>query len=275
MEALRAELALAKEQARDSNVAALKAAEDLRAEQAAHHRSEDKITEMDVELKNAAGRYELLEKENQANSADLKKALDAAKETRSKIRDAQEELRQAREIMAGSPFLLRMKFLDPKYAPLDRRWSPADAYADLAKSTADAAKFFEDQGDKEVEKLFWSQFNAPARPLPLSERMATVAELHRLSGLAMWSVIDHLWPKGPKSDSYFGLVQQFLGAVSRIDAMRRSACIEGARMTLARVKAYWTDMDATIIATQNPAGRQDSAEHYLEQVTEGTHLIEN
>ena len=45
-----------------------------------------------MELKNAANRYELLQKENQANSADLKKALDAAKETRSKIRDAQEEL---------------------------------------------------------------------------------------------------------------------------------------------------------------------------------------
>ena len=36
MEALRAELALAKEQARASNAAALKAAEELRAEQAAH-----------------------------------------------------------------------------------------------------------------------------------------------------------------------------------------------------------------------------------------------
>ena len=147
-----------------------------------------------------------------------------------------------------------MKFLDPKYAPLDRRWSPADAYAGLAKSTTDAAKFFEDQGDKEVEKLFWSQSNAPARPLPLSGKMATVAELHRLSGLAMRSVIDHLWPKGPKPDIYFGLVQQFLGVVSQIDAMRRSACIEGARMALARVKAYWTDMEATIVVTQNPVG---------------------
>ena len=123
----------------------------------------------------------------------------------------------------------------------------------MAKSTADAAKFFEDQNDKEVEKLFWSQFSAPVHPLPLSEKMAVVAELHRLSGLAMQSVIDHLWPKEPKPDSYFGLVQQFLGVVSQIDAMRRSACIEGARMALARVKAYWTDMEATIVATQNPA----------------------
>ena len=71
MEALRAELALAKEQARATNVAALMAAEELRAEQAAHRRSEDKIAEMAVELKNAASRYELLQKENQAKSADL------------------------------------------------------------------------------------------------------------------------------------------------------------------------------------------------------------
>ena len=47
--------------------------------------------------------------------------------------------------MAGSPYLLRRKFLDPKYAPLDRLWSAADAYADLAKSMADATKFFDNK----------------------------------------------------------------------------------------------------------------------------------
>ncbi|XBI27085.1 hypothetical protein VPH35_051635 [Triticum aestivum] len=104
--------------------------------------------------------------------------------------------------------------------------------------------------------------------------MATVAELPRLSELAMRSVIDHLWQKGPKPESYFGLVQQFLGAVRRIDAMRRSACIEGARMALARVKVYWTDMDAAMIASKDPVGGQHPAGHYLAQVTEGARLIE-
>ena len=75
METLRAELARAKEQARRSDAAALKAAEELRAEQAAHRRSEDKIAEMAVELTNAADRYELLEKENQAKSADRRRPL--------------------------------------------------------------------------------------------------------------------------------------------------------------------------------------------------------
>ena len=56
--------------------------------------------------------------------------------------------------------------------------------------------------------------------------------------------------------------------------MKRSACIEGAWMDLSQVKTYWADMEATSIATQNPAGSQDPAEHYFEQVTEGARLIE-
>ena len=62
VEALRAELSQAKEQAQASNAAALKAAKDWRAEQAAHRRSEEKIAEMALELKNAADRYELLKR---------------------------------------------------------------------------------------------------------------------------------------------------------------------------------------------------------------------
>ena len=142
--------------------------------------------------------------------ADLKKALDSAKETHSQIRDTWEELQQAREIAAGNPYLLRMKFLDPKYAPLDKLWSAAYEYADLTKSAADATKLFKDHKDNEVERLFWSQFSAPTRSLPLSEKMAAIAELHRLSALAMRSVIDRLWPKGPRPDSYFGLAQHCL-----------------------------------------------------------------
>ena len=90
----------------------------------------------------------------------------------------------------------------------------------------------------------------------------------------MRSVVDHLWPEGPRPNSYFGLVQRFVGAVSHIDAVKRSTCIEGARMALARVKTYWANMEATSIATQGPAGSQDPAEHYFEKVIEGARRIE-
>ena len=198
----------------------------------------------------------------------------AAKDARPKIRAAKEELRQAGDIAAGKPFLLRTKFGDPKYALLDQLWSSADAYLDLAASAADATKFFKDQKDHEVEKMFWSQFNVPVHPLLLNEQMAEWAELHRLSGLAMRSVVDHLWPEGPRPNSYFGLVQRFLCAVPHIDAVKRSACIEGARMALARVKTYWAEMEATAIATQSSAVGRVSAEHYFEEVLEAARLIE-
>ena len=169
METLRAELARAKEQARRSDAAALKAAEELKAEQAAHRQSEEKIANMALELQNAASRYELLERESQTKAADLKMALEAAKETRSEIRAAREELRQAGDITAGRPFLLRTKFGDPKYAPLDQLWSSSNAYLDLEKSVADAMRYFKDQEGHEVERLFWSQFSAPKHPLLLND----------------------------------------------------------------------------------------------------------
>ena len=74
MEALRAELARAKEQARISNAAALKAAEELKAEKAAHCESQEKMAKMAVELKDTSDRCRFLEKENRAKATDLEKA---------------------------------------------------------------------------------------------------------------------------------------------------------------------------------------------------------
>ena len=56
MESLRAKLARAKEQARNSDAGTLKAVKELRAEQAAHCQSKEKIAKMAIELKDAAER---------------------------------------------------------------------------------------------------------------------------------------------------------------------------------------------------------------------------
>ena len=112
METLRAELARAKEQARSSNATALKAAEELRAKQATHCESKERMAKMDVELKDAADCYQLLEEESRARVKVLEKALVAAKEAHSKIRVTKDELNQAADIVTGKPFLLRTKFGD-------------------------------------------------------------------------------------------------------------------------------------------------------------------
>jgi hypothetical protein len=125
-----------------------------------------------------------------------------------------------------------------------------------------------------VERLFWTQFSAPTCPLLLNEQMAMWAELHRLSGLAMRSVVDHLWPEGSRPNSYCSLVQEFLGVVPHIDAMKRSACIEGARMALARVKTYWAEMKASVVASQDSDESRVPAKHYFGEVLQGARLLE-
>ena len=62
--------------------------------------------------------------------------------------------------------------------------------------------------------------------------------------------------------------------MSYINAMKRSACIEGARMALARVKTYWAEMEATAVAARDSDGSRVPAEHYFQEVLEGARSIE-
>ncbi|XBI34859.1 hypothetical protein VPH35_120611 [Triticum aestivum] len=232
------------------------------------------MAEMAVKLKSATDRCKLLQKEDRAEQTDLEKAVADAKDARSAMRAAKEELRQAREIAAGKPYMLRRKFCDPKHAPLDRLWSTADTYLDLAASAADATEHFRDQKDCEVEKLFWSQFHNPERPLSVADRLAEWVELNRLSRLAMKCVMSHLWLERSEPKSYFSLVQQFLDALSRINAMKRLACIEGARMALARVKTYWAEMETIAVASRDSDRSRVPSEHYFQEVMQGARVIE-
>ena len=95
VEDLKSTLAQAKEQALVSQAAANKTAVDLKAEQVARRRYEERVTEVEQELKDAAGKCEALEEKNKAQAVDLAKALQEAKEARTKSRATREEIRQA------------------------------------------------------------------------------------------------------------------------------------------------------------------------------------
>ena len=79
VEVLRAELARAKEQAGHSNATSEKASDGLKSEQAARRQDKEKISTMTLELENATGRCEFLEKESEALTVDLEKALQEAR----------------------------------------------------------------------------------------------------------------------------------------------------------------------------------------------------
>src|SRR3954470_21230443 len=149
-----------------------------------------------------------------------------------------------------------------------------DTYLDLAASAADATRYFQDKEDHEVENLFWSQFANPELPLAVDDRLAQWAELNRLSGLAMSYAMDCLCPGKSKPKRYFSLVQQFLDVMPQIESLKRSACTEGARLALARVKTYWADMEPTVVASRDLDKRRIPSEHYFEEVLAGARIIE-
>ena len=276
VETLRGDLAQAKEQARVSQAVADKVAADLKAEQVVCHRYEERVTEVEQELKNAAGKCEALEEKNKAQLVDLAKALQEAKEAGTESRAAREEIKQAEQIAASKPFLLQSKFGSQKYALLTRVWGSPDAFVDLPKSVTDAAQFFRAREGSSTEKLFWSQYLAPEHPTPLIDQLKQLMELHRVVGLAMKDLILQLWPAEPIPSSYFGLVKRLVDERPRIDIVKRSVCIEGARMSFAHVKMQWAKMKATEVASAGPPEGKDhrKPERYFGDILEGARVVE-
>ena len=76
-------------------------------------------------------------------------------------------------------------------------------------------------------------------------------------------------------NSYFRLVKRLVSACPRLDAIKRSVCIEGACMAFARVKMHWVKMDAMKVATAGPpVGKEHHMpELYFDSVLEGSCLV--
>ena len=126
-----------------------------------------------------------------------------------------------------------------------------------------------------MNKLFWSQYLAPEHPVPFSDQLKQLVELHRAAELAMKDLIIRLWPAEAMPSNYFRLVKWFVSACPRLEAIKRSVCMEGARMAFARAKMHWAKIVATKLMTEGPP---EGKEHcrpqlYFDSVLEGSHLV--
>ena len=77
--------------------------------------------------------------------------------------------------------------------------------------------------------------------------------------------------------SYFGLVKRLVSACPRLDVVKRSVCIEGARMAFARVKIQWAKMETVKLAAEGPpAGKEHcTPKRYFDDVLEGSCIVES
>ena len=74
--------------------------------------------------------------------------------------------------------------------------------------------------------------------MAFGDELKQLVKLHRVAELAMKGLIVRMWPGEPLPGSYFGLVRRLVNACPRLDVIKRSVCIEGARRNFARAKVH-------------------------------------
>ena len=91
----------------------------------------------------------------------------------------------------------------------------------------------------------------------------------------MKDLVIQLWPAEPILSSFFGLVKRIVSACPRLEVIKWSVCIEGARMAFSRAKVHWGKLDAEKLMTEGPP---EGKEHrkpklYYDGVLKGARLV--
>ena len=104
-----------------------------------------------------------------------------------------------------------------------------------------------------MEKLFWAQYTGTEHPVPMSDQLKQLVELHKAAEQDMKGFIVWLWPGDALPNSFFGLVRRLVDACPRLEVVKRSVCIEGARRAFARVKLQWVKLDIVKLIKEEPS----------------------
>ncbi len=193
---------------------------------------------------------------------------------RNEAQAALQEIQEAKKITAGKAFKMQSKYAAKQYLLLTRVRSSPGAFADLPCSVSDAVEIYRAEGGGSTKKLFWSQYATPEHPVSFTDQLKQLVELHRVVELAMKDLTIRLWPAEAMPGNYYGLVRCLVAACLRLDIVKRSACIEGARMAFARCKMWWAKMNAVEVASGPPEGKEHrTPERYFVDVVEGSRLV--
>lgn len=195
-----------------------------------------RVKQIQQELQDAVKKCETLENDASGQKAELTKARQGSETTRNEAQAVIQEIQEAKKITAGKAFKMQSKYAERQYLLLTRVRSSPGAFVDLPCSVSDAAAFYRAGGGGSTEKLFWSQYATPEHPVSFTDQLKQLVELHRVAELAMKDLTIRLWPAEAIPSSYFGLVRRLVEACSWLDVVKRSTCIEGARMAFARCK---------------------------------------
>ena len=263
-----------------SEVATLKQALVEAEKRAATERTEREKYEAEVgkvrqELQALMEKHESLELDSKTRASELAVAIENAKSAKAESQKTLQELDEVKKIAAGKAFFMQSKHINVSYLLLTRIRSSPGAFADLPRSVSDAAAFYRAEEGSSTEKVFWSQYAEAGHPVPLSDQLKQLVELHKAAEQAMKGLIVRLWPGEALPGSYFRLVRRLVGACPRLEVIKRSVCIEGARRALARAKVHWGKLDAEkLVKDGPPPGKEHrKPENYYKDVLKGACLV--
>ena len=263
-----------------SEVATLKQALLEAEKRAATERTEREKYEAQVskarqELQALMEKHESLELDSKTRASELAVAIENAKSAKAESQKTLQELDEVKKIAAGKAFFMQSKHINVSYLLLTRIRSSPGAFADLPRSVSDAAAFYRAEEGSSTEKVFWSQYAEAGHPVPLSDQLKQLVELHKAAEQAMKGLIVRLWPGEALPGSYFGLVRRLVEACPRLEVIKRSVCIEGARRALARAKVHWGKLDAEkLVKDGPPPGKEHrKPENYYKDVLKGARLV--
>ena len=113
--------------------------------------------------------------------------------------------------------------------------------------------------------------------MTLSDQLKQLVELHRAAEVAMKDLIVRIWPGELLPISYFGLIKRMVDSCPRLEVIKRSVCIEGARRALARAKVHWGKLDAEKLVKDGPlkGKAHGHPEKYYDGVMKGARLVAN
>ena len=100
-------------------------------------------------------------------------------------------------------FSMQSRHIKVNYLLLTRIRSSPGAFADLPRSVSDAATFYRAEEGSSTEKVLWSQYAEAGHPMPLSDQLKQLVELHKAAEQALKGFIVRLWPGEALPGGYF------------------------------------------------------------------------
>ena len=147
------------------------------------------VGEVQQELHALVTKHEALELDLKTRESELAAALQSTKHAKDEAQKDLQEIEAMRKIAVGKAFIMQSKHVKVNYLLLTRVRSSPGAFTDLPRSVSDATKYYQAEEGSSMEKMFWSQYTRTEHPMPRSDQLKQLVELHKAAEQAMKGLI--------------------------------------------------------------------------------------